>query len=308
GKIGIEGTSTIVQKGWEVAGEGGNYRQTKLAFSTPQVFKAFLNSPKAGFVNAISGDSANVKLQDTVRSDQPVQTGPATYVELLLRPGAFLRIDENSSVVLESTTASDVVVRVVSGDALLENVVPEERLQIRVNVGGIKTVVASHGLYRFTSDTASVIDGVIRFGKDGEAVFNGMQVRITDKTYDTTDLKEDSLRDGLDLWSAERARTLARANFISDFADSQPNFFLFLSNRPLNAAWIYSPSAKGITFIPQLKRESYYGDSFVPSSALMPSTSMVGTINVRVPQQQPNLPAVTPAKETPVQPPAKTSK
>jgi len=292
GKLEITGTTTI-QKGWHVSNVG-DYKQTKLVLNTPQVIKAFLGSPKAGFVNAIHGD-VNVRLLDTVKSDQPVQTGPASYVELLLRPGAFMRMDENSSIVFESTSANDVVVRVVTGSILIESIVPETRLPIRVHVGGIKTLIAARGLYRFTSDTASVVDGVLRIGKDGEAVFDAMQVKIVDKVYETTDVKEDGNPSRLDQWSAQRSQLLTKANFLDDYGDSPPNFFLFLTDRSYNAAWIYSPLINGITFIPQLTRESYYGNSFVPSYPLMPGPSMLPPTMVRAPNSQPALPAVTPA-------------
>jgi hypothetical protein len=294
GKLMVTGAPNPLQKGFQASMVNGDYRQTKLTLNTPQVFTSYLNSQKAGFVNAIHGDNVNVRLLDTVHTDQPVQTGESSYVELLLRPGAFMRVNENSSVVIESAGANDVVVKVVSGDALIENIVGEDRLPIRVEVGGIKTLIASHGLYKFTSDTGSVIDGVLRIGKNGEAAFNGMQVRIVDKMYDTTELKPDAEPSGLDLWSTERSQLLSKANFIADYADSQPNFFLFVSDRSFSAAWIYSPLINGITFITQMRRESYYGTSFVPSYPLMPSPAIVPA-GMRVPPQQPNLPVVTPA-------------
>jgi hypothetical protein len=296
GKLGIMGSSTIVQKGSQINSTGNDYHQSKLALVTPPVFKNFLSSPKAGFVNAIQGE-ANVHVLDTVRTDQPVQTSPSSYLELLLRPGAFMRIDENSSAVIDSASANDVVVHIVSGTALIENVVADERLPIRVTIGGTKTLISMPGLYRFTSDTAAVIDGGLRFGKNGEAVFTGMQVRIADKMYETSDLKEDAATSAFDTWSRERSQLLARANFMADFADSQPNFFLFLTERPLSAAWLYSPSLNGVTFMPQLKRESYYGSSFVPSYPLMPPVPSL-PVNVRVPPSEPALSTVTPKPGT----------
>jgi hypothetical protein len=303
GKLKIEGSSTTVQKGSRFANNGHDPAQTRLELSTPAVFKSFLNSPKAGFVNAVQGE-VNVHQSDTVKSDQPVQTGPASYVELLLRPGAFMRVDENSSVIIESNTTNDVVVKVTSGSALIENVVPEERLPIRVNIGGVKSLIAMPGLYRFTSDTGRVIDGVLRIGKNGEAVFDGMEVKIVDKMYETKDVKEDDASPtGLDAWSRQRSQILAKANFRADYADSTPNFYLFLADKSFNAAWIYSPLIDGITFIPQLKRESYYGNSFVPTYPLMPGPPMLPANAVRSPRQEPNLPAVTPAPgQTPISP------
>ena len=306
GKLSVAGISMPVQKGSQASFVNGDFRQTKLALSTPAVFKSYLNSPKAGFVNAVHGENMNVKLLETVKSDQTVQTGEGSYVELLLRPGAFMRVDENSSVVIESTSPNDVVVKVVSGSVLIENIVAEDRLPIRVNLGGTKTLIASHGLYRFTNDTGAVIDGVLRIGKNGEAVFNGMQVKIVDKVYDTTEYKPEPEQNGLDLWSTERSQLLSKANFIAEYADSTPNFFLFVSEHSFGAAWIYSPLINGITFIPRMRRESYYGTSFVPSSPLMPGPSMIPASASRVPPPQPNLPAVTPANP-PASPPAPTS-
>jgi hypothetical protein len=301
GRLAVGGTTIAVPKGVQVADVGGDYKLSRLVTGTPQLFKNFLNSPKAGFVNAIHGD-VNVKVQDAVKENQNVQTGSASYAELLLRPGAFLRIDENSNVVLESNSANDVVVKVVSGSALLENVVPEERLTMRVNIGGTKAIIASTGLYRITSDTAAVIEGVVRFGKNGEAAFNGMQVTMADKVYDLKDLEDDGVPggpSGLDLWSAERSRILARANFNADYADSQPNFFLFLTDRSYNAAWVYSPSINGITFTPLIKRESHYGATFVPLFSLMPGPSMLPAGMARAPNTQPSLPVVTPKQPAP---------
>ncbi|HEY2381508.1 MAG TPA: hypothetical protein VGK48_10060 [Terriglobia bacterium] len=291
GRIGISGTSISAQKGSQITKAGGDYKQERLVLNTPAVFKNFLNSPKAGFVNSIHGD-ANVKFMDSVRSDQPVTTGPASYAELLLRPGAFMRIDENSSVVFESVSANDIIFHVVSGAALIETDVHDERLPIQVTLGGTKTLIASRGLYRFTSDTAAVIDGTLRIGKNGEAVFTGMQVHMVDKVYDTKDLDEADPT-GLDLWSAERAQLLAKANFIADYADSPANFFFYLTNRSYNAAWVYSPSINGITFMPQLRRESYYGTSFVPYYPLLPGPSMLPPSMVRAPVPQPTLSVVT---------------
>jgi hypothetical protein len=189
------------------------------------------------------------------------------------------------------------VVKVVSGSALLENVVPEERLTVRVNIGGTKAIVASTGLYRITNDTAAVIEGIVKFGKNGEAAFSGMQVTMAEKVYDLKDLEEGSASGGpggLDLWSAERSRILARANFNADYAESQPNFFLFLTDRSYNAAWVYSPAINGITFMPLIKRESHYGATFVPLFSLMPGPSMLPAGMARAPNAQPSLPVVTP--------------
>jgi len=118
-------------------------------------------------VNAVQGET-NVQAYDVVREDQSVKTGSSSYVEVLLSPGAFLRINENSEVKIDSAGVSDIVIQVVSGTALIEDVAMDSRLPIRAIVGGAKLLIGSSGLYRFTSDTASVIDGALRLGAKDE--------------------------------------------------------------------------------------------------------------------------------------------
>jgi len=223
------------------------------------------------------------------RSDRPIQTEASSYAEVLLRPGTFMRVDENSSVNIDSTALNDIVIRVISGSILIENVVSDPRLPVRVNIGGTKTVIATAGLYRFTSETASVIDGVLRYGQKDEEATAGAEVRIVDQYYQTREVTEEVLQSGLDLWSAQRSHMLARSSFMSDYSDADPSFFLFVSPIPYNAAWIYSPSLDGITFVPLLTRRSYYGDSFVPLYMFSPS----------MPPQSRMLPPTPPVSQTP---------
>jgi hypothetical protein len=271
GKLMIDG-GPLVQKGWKATNVGGDYRQSRLVLNTPEPFRAFLNSPKAGFVNAVQG-KANLRALEVARSDRPIQTEASSYVEVLLSPGTFMRVDENSSVNIDSTGLNDVVIRVISGSILIEDVVSDPRLPVRVNIGGTKTVIATAGLYRFTSETALVIDGVLRYGQKDEAATAGTEVRIVDQYYQTRDVTEDGLPSGLDLWSAQRSHMLARSSFMSDYSDTDPSFFLFASPIPYNAAWVHSPSLDGITFVPMLTRRSYYGDSFVPLYMFLPTMS-----------------------------------
>jgi len=183
-------------------------------------------------------------------------------------------------------------VEVVSGSALIEEIATDPRLPIRVTVGGAKLLIGASGLYRFTKDTASIIDGVLRLGSKDEAASVGTRVRVSNKQYVTEDLPTESEPTGLDLWSAQRSYVLARANFMADYGDSYANFFLYASSSPYIAAWMYSPSLNGFTFVPRLTRESPYGNSFVPLYALMPN----------LPVSAPRLPV--PVSPTPTATPA----
>jgi hypothetical protein len=306
GKLRIDGASLTVEKGWQVTDAGGDYHQSRIATMMSPAFKSFVNSPRAGFVNAVQGQ-ANVRVTEVAREDQPIKTGPSSYVELLLCPGAFLRVDENSEVKIDSAALNDIVIEVVSGSVLIEDIASDPRLPIRVTVGGAKLLIAASGLYRFSSDTATVIDGVLRLGSKDDSASDGTLVRLTNKQYTTEELPIDAEPTGLDLWSAQRSYLLARANFMGDYEDSSANFFLYANPSPYLAAWIYSPALNNFTFVPRLTRESHYGHSFVPLYVLMPNTPMSSFSRLPAPPPpsatgrpaQPPAPAPTPVPTPP---------
>lgn len=103
-----------IKKGWQITNVDGTYERTRLSMDIASEFKRFMTGPKAGFVNAVTGKT-NVQLHQQVEAGEMVETGPDGHVELLLAPGSFLRLDSNSSVVLESDFLKDTIVRVVSG-------------------------------------------------------------------------------------------------------------------------------------------------------------------------------------------------
>ena len=127
-------------------------------------------------------------------------------------------------------------------------------------------------------------------------------------SYVTEELPAEPEPTGLDVWSMHRSYLLSRANFVADYADLYANFFLYTSPLPYLAAWMYSPSLNGFTFIPRLRRESYYGNSFVPLYVLMPNVPLSSPSRVPPPQPPP-APTARPAPSptpTPAPAPAPT--
>jgi hypothetical protein len=318
GKLKTFDKSAEVTAGWEITNAGGAYQRTKLAMEIAQEFKRFMNGPKAGFVNAVVGE-ANVQLHEQARTGNPVQTGPDSHVELLLAPGSFLRLAENSAAVIESDSLINTIVRVISGTALLESDVVDAQLAIRVVVGPRKVLIVSGGSYRFTNETASVLDGSLQIELEkkglGYRIGKGRQIRAGSDAYQEGDSSL-SEPDELDRWSARRSYQLATANFMAQYGDAAPNFYLFHSRSPNDAAWIYSPLLNGFTFIPRRRYDSYYKHTFVPLYVFQPHSVMLpefptfplpSTDSSRVPltappaETQPSAPAPPPP---PSEPPA----
>src|SRR5262245_56326109 len=173
GKLKTLEKSVDVAAGWQLRQNGTAYETRKVAADVAPEFKRFMNGPKAGFVNAVDGQ-ANVRLHEQPSTGKPIETGAASHIELLLAPGSFLRLDENSSVVIESDFPKDTILRVLSGTVLLESDVAEPQLKIHVVRGSRKARIGSRGLYRLTSETADVIDGTLHL----ELGVGGMEYRI----------------------------------------------------------------------------------------------------------------------------------
>jgi hypothetical protein len=114
----------------------------------------FIISAKAGLVNAVEG-TANVHVQQQVPAGASIETGPSGRVELLLNPGTFLRLGENSQAVLDSVELTAVQVHILSGSAIIECGSVEKDSPIRVTDGTETLSISKPGTYRFPEDSQS---------------------------------------------------------------------------------------------------------------------------------------------------------
>ena len=108
----------------------------------------FLVSTRAGLVNYVQG-SATVKAATSVPAGKIVQTGPNGAVELLLNPGSYLRMGENTQVVLEKVELYDIAVRILSGSAIIEANGFDKDLPLSVATGDLKMEIIKDGIYLF---------------------------------------------------------------------------------------------------------------------------------------------------------------
>lgn len=150
------------------------------------------------------------------QANQTLQT-QAGFVEVLLTPGAFLRIGHNSEVVLQSLGLANLQLQVVHGSAMIEvaDLVKGTTMQITMN--GATTEVEKRGLYEFDANQqlVRVLDGRAK-------VLRTSQVKILDKG-DQVVLTSEKLKshgfdkqvaeaDPLFVWSRARSQAEAQAN------------------------------------------------------------------------------------------------
>ena len=212
----------------------------------------FIISAKAGLVNAVDG-TVNVHVQEMVPAGAPIQTGPSGRVEILLNPGTFLRLGEDSQAVLDSVDLTDVRVHILSGSAVIECNSVQKDSPITVTDGAETVSISKPGTYRFPEDAVS-----------------------------------DSLED----WSQQRSELIAKANARSAATDAASNNTAFPSQGgalyPGATAWppylgstgpngLYPGVAAPLSYYPSLYPSLYpsyiggYGYSFYqPMAAMAP--------------------------------------
>jgi hypothetical protein len=147
---------------------------------------------------------------------QTLSTGEGR-VEVLLTPGVFLRLAEDSSFKMLSNKLADTSLEVVSGSALIEvdELLKDNSLQIKVKDSSIE--LSKHGLYRFDADTAR-----LRV-YDGEALVTSGTQTVTARKGRQVDLNgvlvasnfDPKTTDPFYRWASRRSSYIATANVSS---------------------------------------------------------------------------------------------
>jgi len=205
---------------------------------------------KAGLVNYVQG-TTNVKATQLVPVANPILTGPNGYVELLLTPGSYLRMGNNSEVVLDSVELTNVVVRVVQGVAIVEVVDIDHTLPIQMTTGDVQVKIADPGIYEFGNGRATVIEGKLLSSDSATTFKKGWQISYNGN-YMTRKVSDNELG-ALDIFSKTRSEKIAAANM--DLAPVVKSSG-YHSNAPV---WIYSPAFALWTFMPYGNARSPYG-------------------------------------------------
>jgi FecR protein len=144
---------------------------------------------RPGMVNYVEG---NVKLNGQVLGASTIgsaEVGPgqvletgAGKAEMLLTPGAFLRIGDNSAVKMITPSLTDTEVELQRGQANLEVDRIEKWNRLEIVTSGITTTLKKKGIYQFDADRArlEVFDGeaVVHIGDRDTEVWKGKELAL----------------------------------------------------------------------------------------------------------------------------------
>jgi hypothetical protein len=242
------------------------------AFGKAQNREKFVISAKAGGVNAISG-RAEVRskygdewqllsITDNLKTGDVIKTGADGRIEMLLNPGSYLRIAEDSEFELTDDSLENLEVRLNKGTAIVEATGADgTELMINISTPHARMAIVKRGLYRVNVVPGDATELIVRKGRvlldhSQTKVNSGNKVIFTSNTFSVAKLgKPDKQKDSLENWSKQRAETLALAN--RRIPGREANLFLASLN-PWSyqfsfrsaGVWFFNPGIRCFTFLP----------------------------------------------------------
>jgi hypothetical protein len=195
-------------------------------------------SVRAGEVNLVEGDvsvkSGNSKSDqdwsllvpgDVVKEGDAVKTGPGSRAEVLLNPGSYLRLSENSEFKFDSTSIDSIKINLLKGAAIVEAVAGGASVLATVITPNAQFSIARAGVYRFNVDDSGRTEAQVTKGRLTTGtleVREGREVVVGDAGSELVAVDKRPA-DTFDAWSKDRAKSLVEAN--ANLARSDVNLF-----------------------------------------------------------------------------------
>jgi hypothetical protein len=233
----------------------------------------FVISARAGGVNAVTGRASMhtrgntewqlLTIKEDLEAGDVVKTGVDGRVEMLLNPGSYMRIGENSEFELANNSLENLEVRLIRGTAIVEVTgADDEELFIGITTPHTRMSIIRRGLYRVNVVPGDTTELIVRKGRvmlEGShtKVKGGNKVVFSSNSFSVAKLeKAEKERDTLEMWSKDRAQTLAKANgrisgrVMNTFAASFANDWSFRNFGRRSGFWLFNAEVGCYTLIP----------------------------------------------------------
>lgn len=230
----------------------------------------YVISAKAGGINFVSGEvrtirkataeAVPVSTLDTLESGDQIQTGPDGRAEILLNPGSYLRLGENSVIEFIDTSLDSLRIKLSSGVALIEVAGDDDEIApVELTLAGSSVLFDKRGLYRAQyrePETATVRIQKGRLRMADEIIGDGKEIVIDRGKLVATAKFDNKEQDDFSQWSTSRAKTVAEANerlskdTVSRLSSTYRGSGSLGRTRRLSGYWLYDPFFGGRTFLP----------------------------------------------------------
>lgn len=302
----------------------------------------FVISAKAGGINTVTGRTGmhgkgesewqQLTIKDNLEAGDVVRTSMDGRVEMLLNPGSFMRVAENSEFELVNNSLDNLEVRLVQGTAIVEATGADDtEMLINITTPHAKMSIVRRGLYRVNVVPGDGTELIVRKGRvlltDSQTkIKGGKKLRFSGGTFLVAKLeKADKEKDIFDVWSKERAETVAKAN--QRISNRDRNLLLASFSNGLSSdvlsrysgIWFFNTRSGCYTFLPFFMGwgspyGGYYSNSFYggyysnqiygTSASGYGNGSNSGGANVgggnHLPSTpQSSMPAISPMRQTP---------
>jgi len=182
-------------------------------------------SAKAGGVNTVVGrvmvsrqgqQPQLLSSTDDLTATDVVTTGSTSNAEILLNPGSYLRLAENSEFQFEDISLDQLKLRLTNGSAIIEATgVGDMDLGIKISTPNATFTIIRSGIYRINVEQGAselaVYKGRASYGPDKtEILKGGTSIRLSNGVAELAKVPKD--KDAFELWSKQRAQLLAKAN------------------------------------------------------------------------------------------------
>jgi hypothetical protein len=256
------------------------------AFSTSasaqSVADMYVISTQAGAVNFLSGTatidrkkgtSSQLLKNDKLKIGDSVTTGADGKVEILLNPGSYLRLAENSQIEFVRTDLDNLEVKIVRGSAIMEVITnSDEGFMVAVNLPNKKAFILTSGVYRFdvSSNEKSQIEvwkGRIQIGTENtQTLRGGNQADISGNSVSVVKFDKGK-KDAFEIWSKDRAKQIAAINARLEKRTLTNSLLSAYGRSPFSlynsyGLWVFDRFSGTYCFLPFMRSGSPYGYGF----------------------------------------------
>jgi hypothetical protein len=215
----------------------------------------YVVSAKSGVVSIIDGEVTfkrgtsvweSLLEGDELKAGDVIKTGATGRVEILLNPGTYLRIAENSEFAFPDLASFKLKLSLLKGTAILEASVID--VSIKFTTPQYMFTITRDGLYRFNATDDGKSEVMVRKGRiivAGAEIKEGKKVVIENGPPAILPFDK-KVVDNFDTWSKTRAQTIIATN--KQLSNSRMKNSLVAGFS--RGAWVYDPWARSYTFLP----------------------------------------------------------
>jgi hypothetical protein len=229
------------------------------ALSGVSAFGQDVISARSGLVHYVEGDVSidgkpvadrNGTFSE-VKKDGELATSMGR-AEILLTPGVFLRVGENSSIRMRATALDDTKVEFVSGKTMLESDTPMKDNRVTIQYKDYAVTPVDHGIYEFTSEPAAlaVYVGEADVTAGGQTVRVKAGKRLIFSAALAQERFNDKDGDSLYRWSKLRSEYLSQANVSAARQAYTSGAYGGNYDGSGLGSWFYNPFYNMYTFLP----------------------------------------------------------